>query len=118
LVENLHLAGSGTDLNRPWPSAFGGAKELDLRLDRLRQHGAVEVAQPQNPGARTLGVNLNAAVRSRSPCCKDVLEVRNTYVSHNDFPSGLSDLNGVLLFDSDRIQIESLGGTTGAAQWR
>ena len=41
------------------------------------------------------------------------LEVQNTFVSHNDFPSGLSDLNGVVLFDRDRIQIESLNGTTG-----
>jgi translocation and assembly module TamB len=39
--------------------------------------------------------------------------VKNTFVSHNDFPSGLSDLNGVLLFDRNRVQIESLNGTTG-----
>jgi translocation and assembly module TamB len=41
------------------------------------------------------------------------LEVKNTFVSHNDFPSGLSDLNGVLRFDRNRIQIESLIGSTG-----
>jgi translocation and assembly module TamB len=41
------------------------------------------------------------------------LEVKNTFVSHNDFPSGLSDLNGVLRFDRNRIQIESLTGSTG-----
>jgi translocation and assembly module TamB len=41
------------------------------------------------------------------------LEVKNTFVSHNDFPSGLSDLNGILLFDQNRVQIENLNGTTG-----
>jgi translocation and assembly module TamB len=41
------------------------------------------------------------------------LEVKNTFVSHNDFPSGLSGLNGVLLFDRNRFQIENLSGTTG-----
>jgi translocation and assembly module TamB len=41
------------------------------------------------------------------------LAVKDTFVSHNDFPSGLSDLNGVLLFDRDRVQIEKLSGTTG-----
>jgi translocation and assembly module TamB len=39
--------------------------------------------------------------------------VKDTFISHNDFPSGLSDLNGVLLFDQNRVQIENLNGTTG-----
>ena len=39
--------------------------------------------------------------------------MKSTAISHNDFPSGLSDLNGVLLFDRNQIQIQSLSGTTG-----
>src|SRR5258708_8940545 len=60
-----------------------------------------------------LGVNLNAGGTLSQPVLQGRLEVKNTYVSHNDFPSGLSALNGVLLFDRNRIQIESLSGTTG-----
>jgi translocation and assembly module TamB len=41
------------------------------------------------------------------------LDVKSVFISHNDFPSGLSDLNGTLQFDRDRIQIEKLTGTTG-----
>jgi len=60
-----------------------------------------------------VGVNLNASGTLSQPVLQGRLEVKNTFVSHNDFPSGLSDLNGVLIFDRNRIQIESLGGTTG-----
>src|SRR5258708_29932983 len=60
-----------------------------------------------------LGVNLNAGGTLSQPVLQGRLEVKNTYVSHNDFPSGLSALNGVLRFDRNRIQIESLSGTTG-----
>jgi translocation and assembly module TamB len=56
---------------------------------------------------------LSAAGTVSSPVLQGRLEVKNTFVSHNDFPSGLSDLNGVLLFDQNRIQIENLNGTTG-----
>jgi translocation and assembly module TamB len=61
----------------------------------------------------TLGVNLNASGTLSQPVLQGRLEVKNTFVSHNDFPSGLSGLNGVLLFDRNRIQIESLRGATG-----
>jgi translocation and assembly module TamB len=60
-----------------------------------------------------VGVNLNATGSIDQPVLQGRLEVKNTFVSHNDFPSGLSDLNGVLLFDRNRIQIEKLNGTTG-----
>jgi translocation and assembly module TamB len=61
----------------------------------------------------TVGVNLNAEGTLAQPVLQGRLEVKDTFVSHNDFPSGLSDLNGVLLFDRNRIQIEKLSGTTG-----
>ncbi len=61
----------------------------------------------------SLDVNLSAMGTLREPVLQGRLAVKDTYVSHNDFPSGLSDLNGVLLFDRDRIQIEKLSGTTG-----
>ena len=59
-------------------------------------------------------MNLNAERhRSQNPFCKAASKSKTPSCSHNDFPSGLSDLNGVLLFDRNRIQIESLTGTTG-----
>jgi translocation and assembly module TamB len=60
-----------------------------------------------------LGLNLSGAGTLSDPLLQGRLEVKDTAVSHNDFPSGLSGLNGVLLFEQNRIQIESLSGTTG-----
>jgi translocation and assembly module TamB len=60
-----------------------------------------------------LGVSLDASGTLSEPVLQGRLEVKNTFVSHNDFPSGLSDLNGVLRFDRNRIQIEKLSGSTG-----
>jgi len=81
-------------------------------------YGTVNMALMQTLNAKisargTLALNLTAGGTVAVPVLQGRLEVKNTFVSHNDFPSGVSDLNGVLLFDSDRIQIESLSGTTG-----
>jgi translocation and assembly module TamB len=113
LVENLHLAGSGTDFTAHGRAHLAGAKELDIRLDGSVNMMLWKSLNPKILARGTLGVNLNAGGTLSQPVLQGRLDVKNTYVSHNDFPSGLSDLNGVLLFDSNRIQIESLSGTTG-----
>ncbi len=113
LVENLHLAGSGTDFTAHGRAHLAGAQELDVRLDGSVNMMLWKSLNPKILARGNLGVNLNAGGTLSQPVLQGRLEVNNTYVSHNDFPSGLSDLNGVLLFDSNRIQIESLSGTTG-----
>ena len=113
LVENLHLAGSGTDFTAHGRVHLAGAKEVDIRLDGSVNMTLLQSLNPKILARGALGVNLNATGTLAQPVLQGRLEVKNTFVSHNDFPSGLSDLNGVLLFDRNRIQIESLSGTTG-----
>jgi translocation and assembly module TamB len=113
LLENLHLAGSGTDFTAHGRAHLTGAQELDLRLDGSVNMTLLRSLNPKILARGTLGVNLEASGALAHPVLQGRLEVKNTYVSHNDFPSGLSDLNGVLRFDRDRIQIEKLSGSTG-----
>ena len=113
LVEELHLGGSGTDFTAHGRAHLAGAQEIDLRLDGSVNLTLFQSLNPKILARGTLGVNLNAGGTWSRPVLQGQLEVKNTFVSHNDFPSGLSDLNGVLHFDRNRIQIESLSGTTG-----
>jgi translocation and assembly module TamB len=113
LIESFHLAGSGTDFTAHGRAHLSGAQELDLRLDGSVNMALFQSLNPNILARGTVGVNLNAGGTLAQPVLQGRLEVKNTFVSHNDFPSGLSDLNGVLLFDRNRIQIEKLNGTTG-----
>jgi translocation and assembly module TamB len=113
LLENLHLAGSGTDFTAHGRAHLAGARELDMRLDGSVNMTLLQSLNPKILARGTLGVNLDASGTLSQPVLQGRLEVKNTFVSHNDFPSGLSDLNGVLRFDRNRIQIESLTGSTG-----
>ncbi len=113
LIERLHLAGSGTDFTAHGQAHLSGAQELDLRLDGSVNMTLLQSLNPKILARGTVGVNLNAEGTFALPVLQGRLEVKDTFISHNDFPSGLSDLNGVLLFDRNRIQIEKLSGTTG-----
>ena len=113
LIESFHLAGSGTDFTAHGRAHLAGAQGIDLRLDGSVNMTLLQSLNPKILARGTLGVNLNATGTIAQPVLQGRLDVKNTFVSHNDFPSGLSDLNGVLLFDRNRIQIEKLSGTTG-----
>jgi translocation and assembly module TamB len=90
-----------------------GARDIDVRLAGSVNMTLLQSVNPKLLARGTLGVNLEASGTLSQPVLQGRLEVKNTFVSHNDFPSGLSDLNGVLRFDRNRIQIESLTGSTG-----
>jgi translocation and assembly module TamB len=113
LVESLHLAGSGTDFTAHGRVHLAGTQEVDLGLDGTVNMTLFQSLNPKILARGTLGVKLNATGRLFDPVLQGRLEVKNTFVSHNDFPSGLSEMNGVLQFDRNRVQIESLTGTTG-----
>jgi translocation and assembly module TamB len=112
-VENFHLAGSGTDFTAHGHARLAGNKEIDIHLDGSVNMALWQSLNPKILARGMVGVNLNASGTLENPVLQGRLEVKNTFVSHNDFPSGLSDLNGVLLFDRNRIEIEKLTGTTG-----
>jgi len=113
IIEKLHLAGSGTDFTAHGRAHLTGPQELDVRLDGSVNMALLQSLNPKILARGRVNVNLEATGSLRDPVMQGRLEVKDTFVSHNDFPSGLSDLNGVLLFDRDRIQIQELHGTTG-----
>jgi translocation and assembly module TamB len=113
LVNDLHLAGSGTDFTAHGRVHLADTKEIDLGVDGSVNLTLLQSLNPKILARGNLGVNLNASGTLSDPVLQGRLEVKNTFISHNDFPSGLSDLNGVLLFDRNRVQIEKLNGTTG-----
>jgi translocation and assembly module TamB len=113
ILENFHLTGSGTDFTAHGRAHLTGAQEMDLGLNGTVNMTLLQSLNPKILARGTVAVNLTATGSLQQPVLQGRLDVKNTFVSHNDFPSGLSDLNGVLLFDRNRIQIQSLQGTTG-----
>ena len=113
LIESFHLAGSGTDFTAHGRAHLTGAQELDLQLNGSVNMTLLQSLNPKILARGSLDVNVSATGSFAQPVLQGRLDVKNTFISHNDFPSGLSDLNGVLLFDRNRFQVEKLSGTTG-----
>ena len=112
-IESFHLAGNGTDFTAHGRAQFADPRALDIRLDGTVNMALLKTLNPKVSARGMVGLNLTAGGTLSNPVLQGRLEVKDTFISHNDFPSGLSDLNGVLLFDQNRVQIENLNGTTG-----
>jgi translocation and assembly module TamB len=113
LIESFHLAGSGTDFMAHGQAHLSGSQQTDLQLNGSVNMALLQSLNPKISARGSLDLNVSATGRLAQPVLQGRVAVKDTFLSHNDFPSGLSDLNGVLLFDRNRIQIEKLTGTTG-----
>jgi translocation and assembly module TamB len=113
MLENFHLSGSGTDFTAHGKAQLSGQKNLDVELNGTVNMTQLQSFNPKILSRGTLGINLTASGPIAQPVLQGRLDVKNIFISHNDFPSGLSDLNGELSFNGNRIQIERLSGTTG-----
>ncbi len=112
-IENLHLAGTGTDFRAHGTALLAPAGQIDLQGDGTVNMALLQTVNPNLTARGMVTMNLTAGGTFSQPSLQGRLELKDGSISHNEFPSGLSELNGVLLFDQNRLSIESMSGKTG-----
>jgi translocation and assembly module TamB len=115
-IASAHLEGHDTDVTITGKASLQTDNPLNLRVD-----GRVDLAILADlfPGAASAGsMIVGATVRGTlgSPLVSGRMEVRDASLSLADFPNGLSQANGVILFAGNRATIQSLSGQTGGGR--
>jgi translocation and assembly module TamB len=67
-------------------------------------------------GAAKFSVNIGGVLAN--PTLQGRLRVTNGSVSYTDMPNGLSDINGTMVFNRDRLEVEDLVAKTGGGELR
>ncbi|ABF41475.1 protein of unknown function DUF490 [Candidatus Koribacter versatilis Ellin345] len=112
-LEAFRITGENTDLTSTGTVQLTGTQPIKVRAD-----GKVNLTflQSFNPDLVAYG-NTNIAVRVggniKDPSIRGRITIEHAGVSYVDLPNGLSDLNGSLVFNEDRLQVESLTAHTG-----
>ena len=112
-LEQFKIAGTNTTLTARGTVALTGARALDLRAD-----GRVNLAllQSFNNDLHAGGVmdfDMRAAGTMLRPTLFGSVKIQDGTVTSINFPTGISALNGTLVFNQDRCQIQQLTGTVG-----
>jgi translocation and assembly module TamB len=112
-IEQLHLAGNGIDLSGRGSVQFAGSRELDVTVDGKADIKLLNSADPDFAGSGLLSMNMTLGGTLADPLPQGHLQVSNAAVSYAGLPSGLSEVNGALLFTRDRLHIEKMTARTG-----
>jgi len=111
-IERFHLVGQDTSLE------LGGTLQLRGHQLQLHAEGNFDLAliHSLNPAVNSSGavaLDITAHGTLEHPSLQGRMQVSHGVIQYSDMPSALSDLNGSLVFNQDRLQIETLTGTAG-----
>lgn len=115
-LDPLHITGDGTDIR-----ADGNLGIVDRHDLNLRMRGSVNMrlAQVFNPDLTASGLvdfNLDAGGTTARPDLRGNVQFKNVAVAYGNFPNGLSQMNGNLQFNQDRLEVRTLTAMTGGGQ--
>ena len=116
-IDQMHITGQDTDLR-----ASGTADLLDSKKGlNVHAEGSLNMALAQNldtdilaTGRVNLSVDATGALRQ--PDLGGKVQFTKVNISLQDLANGLSDVNGTLSFDQDRLEVVKLTGMTGGGQ--
>jgi len=112
-LEHFHLIGEGTDLTVGGAVQLKAPRELELHAEGHANLQLIQILNPDFTSSGVVTVNLNVAGTMAHPTTAGRLQITAGSVAYKDLPSALSDINGSLVFNQDRLQIESLTAHVG-----
>jgi translocation and assembly module TamB len=112
-IEQLHLLGQGTDFTAHGTVHASGPHELDLTADGRIDLKLLSTLDPDFTSSGLVSMNMTVGGTFSQPYPQGRLELTNGAISYAGLPSGLSELNGSLLFTHERFHIEALTARTG-----
>lgn len=112
-IEQMHIVGTDTDITGSGRVELAGARHLDL-------HGKGQVnlklIQTLNSGIASggeMGFTVNATGTIDHPSLTGNVQLTNGSLAFVDLPNGLSEINGTLSFDQNRLRVQTLTAKTG-----
>jgi translocation and assembly module TamB len=112
-LEQLHIVGEDTDFSAHGTASLIGNRDLDLAADG---HLNLQIIQTLNSDFTSSGM-VDVAMTVTGPAVDPVMQgkvnVSHGSIAYVDLPSGLSDMNGSLVFNKNRLQIENLTARSG-----
>jgi translocation and assembly module TamB len=112
-LQQLHLVGDLTDFSAQGTAQLSGKRALDFQANGRVNLKLIETFNPDFTSAGNVAMNLTVSGTASDPIIQGRLQVSDGVLSYADLPSGLSDMRGSLIFNQERMQIETLSAHTG-----
>ena len=120
-LEQVHITGQDTDLRASGTAqVFGATDPKGGKLD-VKASGSVSMAllhtfDPDIISSGKVEFTVAAGGQVKNPALTGKVRFDKVNVAVDGVPNGLSNMNGTLVFNEDRLQVQSLTATTGGGE--
>lgn len=112
-VDDLHLVGGGSDLAAHGSMQLAGVRTLDFMVDGHIDLKLLSGFNSDLTSSGLVAMNMTVGGTLDEPLPQGRFQVTNGAFSYTGMPSGLSELNGSLVFTRDHMHVEQLSARTG-----
>jgi translocation and assembly module TamB len=117
-LEQVHITGQDTDMRLSGTAHLLGVTdpkggELNLQATGSISMALLRTLDPDFISTGKVEFTVSVAGRVTNPELTGRVQFDNVNVAMDGVPNGLSNMNGTLVFNGDRLQVESLTATTG-----
>jgi translocation and assembly module TamB len=112
-IQELHLVGEGTDLTAQGSIKLSGSRALDATANGHLDLKLLSALNSDVTSSGVVAMKMSVGGTLEEPLPQGSFQVANGSLSYAGVPSGLSELNGSLVFTRDHVHIDTLTARTG-----
>jgi translocation and assembly module TamB len=117
-LEQVHITGQDTDMRASGTAQLLGVTDpkggkLDMNAVGSVSTTLLHTFDPDILATGKMEFTVAAGGRVKNPALTGKVQFDNVNVAMDGVPNGLSNINGTLVFNGDRLQVQSLTATTG-----
>jgi translocation and assembly module TamB len=112
-LERFRLVGDGTDFTASGSVQLAEEQRVDLSVQGRVNMKLVQTFDPNIVSYGLATLDLRARGTLADPSMRGELQITDAGISWVDLPTGLAGINGVMVFDENRLQVQTLTARTG-----
>ncbi|HMK22591.1 MAG TPA: translocation/assembly module TamB domain-containing protein, partial [Terriglobales bacterium] len=112
-LEQFHVVGENTDFSAHGTASLAPGHDLDLAGEGHLNLQLIETLNANFTSSGQVDISLTATGPIKDPLLQGQLNITHGSLAYADLPTGLSDMNGSLVFNKNSLQIETLTAHSG-----
>ena len=112
----MHIAGQDTTFTAQGTADILGEGDLDMQAQGSVNVKLAQLFNAEILSAGKIDFNMNAGGSIKEPDFTGQVKLTDVGLSYQEFPSGISQLNGTLNFNQNRLEFKDVNGVSGGGQ--
>jgi translocation and assembly module TamB len=115
-ITQAHITGQDTNIAITGSAGIMGERHLDVSASGSVNMKVAQTFDPDITSSGHVDFNVTALGTLMRPSLTGQVRLTRVNIALSDLPNGLSNINGTLVFNQDRLEVQNLIATSGGGQ--